>query len=367
MDNAQAMPNISQKLTNYSYPLCRLLCIFTPGYYILVTSAGNCHNIFPGPVSCPAGLSRFLLMRMRLMLNYLNPVYFSCLIALLLVGLSCPPGAYGQPLQAPARLVLGQPALVKWLPAETSGENPAMWFMDRNFPLYQLAGNKGWVGIIGVDLRAEPGQYMLKLERDGQMLAGQNITVRVNEAAGTRNITVEEKYVSPSERELERINRETRRQLEVYQLNTAPWRWGQGLNKPLESAIVGRFGRSSIINGQPRAPHGGVDLRGSIGAPVQAPAPGRVALTLDSYFSGLMVLLDHGQGLISGYRHLSEIMVKEGDMVIQGQIIGRVGASGRVTGPHLHFDIHLKNATIDPLEFVRLSREMAKLILGNNR
>jgi murein DD-endopeptidase MepM/ murein hydrolase activator NlpD len=294
---------------------------------------------------------------------FVFPVCFLGVMALLLGG---PPLVYAQTLQAPASLNLGQPALIRL--AESGPEKaPELWFMERNFPLYPLAGHKGWVGIIGADLRAAPGQYRLQIERDGRILAEREIAVKADETAGTRNITVAEKYASPPEQTLERIRNETRRQVEIYQLNTAPWHWGQGLERPLDSVVVGRFGRSSIVNGQARAPHGGVDLRGSIGTPVRAPAPGRVALTIDSYFSGLMVLLDHGQGLISGYRHLSEIAVKEGDLVKQGQVIGRVGASGRVTGPHLHFDVHLKNATIDPLEFIRLSREMAEAMQGNNQ
>jgi murein DD-endopeptidase MepM/ murein hydrolase activator NlpD len=287
--------------------------------------------------------------------------FFAILPAVMLMGTH---SAQAGPLQAPASLFPGQPALVK-LALPGPGQTPELWFMERNFPLHPLPDNQGWVGIIGADLRAEPGQYVLQLERDGHILARQNIMVRANPAAGTRNIQVEEKYVSPPEQVMERIKHESQKQIEIYQLDSSPWLWLKGLDKPLNSAVVGKFGRSSIINGQPRAPHGGVDLRGATGTPVKAPAPGRVALTMDSYFNGLMILLDHGQGLVSGYRHLSEIMVKEGDLVTPGQVIGRVGASGRVTGPHLHFDIHLKNATVDPLEFVRLSREMAKLIQGN--
>jgi murein DD-endopeptidase MepM/ murein hydrolase activator NlpD len=291
----------------------------------------------------------------------MKPAYFfSVLPLVMLLGAG---SAQAGPLQAPARLFLGQPALVKLaLPGNAPEKAPQLWFMERNFPLHSLPGNQGWVGIIGADLRAQPGQYVLRVEQEGRVLARHNIAVSADAAAGVRNIKVEEKYASPPAQVMERINLESQKQMEIYQLDGSGWQWAHGLNKPLDSAVVGKFGRGSIINGQIRAPHGGVDLRGATGAPVQAPASGRVVLTMDSYFSGLMILLDHGQGLISGYRHLSAMLVKEGGLVTQGQIIGRVGASGRVTGPHLHFDIHLKNAVLDPLEFIRLSREMAELI-----
>jgi murein DD-endopeptidase MepM/ murein hydrolase activator NlpD len=270
-------------------------------------------------------------------------------------------------LQVPSRLEAGQAALVKFLqPVHLGSLPPAILFMDREFPLYPLAGNKGWAGIIGADLRARPGEYILSLRQGDQIMARRKLVLAAR-SAGARNIQVDDKYAAPPDQAGERIKDESRRQNEVYLLNTSPVFWANGLLMPLNSRVVGKFGRSSIVNGQPRSPHGGVDLRGAPGTIVKCPAQGRVALTMDSYFSGLLVLVDHGQGLISGYRHLSEIMVNEGDMLAQGQIIGRVGATGRVTGPHLHFDIHLKNATIDPLEFVRLSRELAALIQGKSQ
>ncbi|MDR1396170.1 MAG: M23 family metallopeptidase [Desulfarculales bacterium] len=270
-------------------------------------------------------------------------------------------------LQAPSRLEAGDPALVKFLlPVKPGSVPPVMLFMEREFPIYPLADNQGWAGIIGADLRAEPGEYILSLRQTDQILARRNIVVAAR-SGGARDIRVDDKYVSPPDQVIERIKAESQRQNDVYLLNTSPVFWTDGLLTPLNSAVVGKFGRSSIINGQPRSPHGGVDLRGAPGTAVKCPAEGRVVLAMDTYFSGLLVLLDHGQGLISGYRHLSKILVNEGDMLTQGQIIGLVGATGRVTGPHLHFDIHLKNATIDPLKFVRLSLELAALIQDKNR
>jgi len=128
--------------------------------------------------------------------------------------------------------------------------------------------------------------------------------------------------------------------------------------------VTGPFGRRTLVNGQPRQPHGGVDLRGAQGSPVRAPAAGVVALVQDSYFGGLTLLIDHGLGVISGYRHLSACLVRPGQKVSRGQVIARVGRSGRVTGPHLHFDVHVSGARVDPLAWLQTTRTLAALRAG---
>jgi murein DD-endopeptidase MepM/ murein hydrolase activator NlpD len=121
------------------------------------------------------------------------------------------------------------------------------------------------------------------------------------------------------------------------------------LSPPLaELPKGGRFGSRRVFNGEPRAPHGGADYPAVIGTPVLAAADGRVALSGDHFFGGNSVYLDHGGGLVSSYMHLSRIDVKQGDEVKRGEVIGAVGATGRVTGPHLHFAVRWHGARIDP-------------------
>jgi murein DD-endopeptidase MepM/ murein hydrolase activator NlpD len=165
----------------------------------------------------------------------------------------------------------------------------------------------------------------------------------------TESLTgVEEKYVSPPAAELQRIEREQRETAAVFARAT-PRRFELPLGAPL--AVLpegGRFGSRRIFNGQARSPHGGTDFKAAPGTVVFAPADGVVALAAGQYFAGNAVYLDHGDGLVTMSFHLSALLVKNGETVKRGQPIGKVGATGRVTGPHLHFGARWRGAKIDP-------------------
>ena len=122
---------------------------------------------------------------------------------------------------------------------------------------------------------------------------------------------------------------------------------------------MSRFGTRSIFNGQARNPHSGADFMSPAGTPIQAPNAGRVALARDLYFSGNTIVIDHGLGVFSLLAHLSAFDVREGDTVAAGQVVGRVGATGRVTGPHLHWAVRVADARIDPLALLALLGEPA--------
>ncbi len=165
----------------------------------------------------------------------------------------------------------------------------------------------------------------------------------------TESLTgVEEKYVSPPAAELARIEREQRETAAVFARAT-PRQFTLPLGAPL--AVLpegGRFGSRRIFNGEARSPHGGTDFKAAPGTVVFAAADGVVALAAGQYFAGNAVYLDHGDGLITMSFHLSAILVKPGEAVKRGQPIGKVGATGRVTGPHLHFGARWRGAKIDP-------------------
>lgn len=283
-------------------------------------------------------------------------------VLLLSFFLMCPLTARAADLAAPSEMAVGQSALVR-VDNTAPGHSLEFIFQERAFTAFARPGG-GYAGIIAADLKTEAGEYILKVVADGRVVAQQPVKVKTHDY-GTRNITVEQKYVEPDEAVMERIVRENKIQLEIYNTPSPERYWQGGFIRPLDSAVVGKFGRRSIINGEPRSPHGGVDLRGAVGAPVKAPAAGRVVLIMDSYFSGNMVLIDHGQGLISGYRHLSKVSVSQGQMLKAGQVLGLVGATGRVTGPHLHFDIRLMGAVIDPLAFIDLSQALGRALQEN--
>jgi len=165
----------------------------------------------------------------------------------------------------------------------------------------------------------------------------------------TESLTgVEEKYVSPPAAEMARIEREQRETAAVF-ARVTPRQFELPLGAPL--AVLpegGRFGSRRIFNGEARSPHGGTDFKAAPGTVVFAPADGVVALAAAQYFAGNAVYLDHGDGLVTMSFHLSALLVKNGETVKRGQPIGRVGATGRVTGPHLHFGARWRGAKVDP-------------------
>src|SRR5690606_30907835 len=133
--------------------------------------------------------------------------------------------------------------------------------------------------------------------------------------------------------------------------------WHGSVALPVAGRPSSNFGLRSVYNGQPRSPHGGVDFSSPTGTPVRAPAGGRVALAEDLYFTGQTVILDHGLGLFSVLAHLSAMQVEQGSLVDGGTVVGRVGATGRVTGPHLHWGIRLHGARVDPISLIVASSQ----------
>jgi murein DD-endopeptidase MepM/ murein hydrolase activator NlpD len=125
-----------------------------------------------------------------------------------------------------------------------------------------------------------------------------------------------------------------------------------GFSVPVHGRLSSRFGLRRFFNGQPRNPHSGVDLAAPAGTPVKAPASARVIDTGEYYYNGKTVFLDHGQGLLSAYFHLSQTKVRPGQQLRRGEVIGTVGATGRATGPHLHWSVYLNGAQVDPALFV---------------
>lgn len=154
--------------------------------------------------------------------------------------------------------------------------------------------------------------------------------------------------VNPSEADLARIRAERERLIAVRRTDTPGARFADGFAWPARGRISGIYGSQRILNGQPRAPHLGLDIALPTGTPCHATAPGRVLLAADLFFNGNMVILDHGHGVMSGYSHLHRIAVREGQEVARGEAVGEIGATGRVTGPHLHFDIAWFATIVDP-------------------
>lgn len=286
----------------------------------------------------------------------MRPLGYGLLAAALLLALSASGWAATVQVE-PKPLALGQPALVRACLARGVQQARAE-FLGRSTALSQ--GRDGcWYGAVAADLQAPLGRPVLRIKADGRQVAAARIRL-FRADRGLRRITVDPKYLKLTPEALARYKREKALLQEAFNTFTPRRLWHGAFQRPLSGKLISAFGRRSVINGQERSPHGGVDLRGARGTPVRAAAAGRVVLVLDTYFGGLSILLDHGQGLLSRYLHLSAAQVKQGQMVQKGQIIGKVGASGRVTGPHLDFGIKLAGARVDPLAWIEVSRRLSR-------
>ena len=211
--------------------------------------------------------------------------------------------------------------------------------------------------LIGVDLTVDAGAHPVTVRAEGADggVDERTYTLEVEpKQFPTRELTVNPSFVDPPAEVIERIQREARQLAAIFPVASPERLWSGGFLRPVPGAATSAFGRRSVFNGQPRSPHSGADFRAAEGTPIRAPNDGVVVLAADLYFSGNVVILDHGWGLYSYFAHLSAIDVAEGDRVSQGASVGKVGATGRVTGPHLHWTVRLNDARVDPVALMEL-------------
>ncbi len=238
--------------------------------------------------------------------------------------------------------------------AEVRGE-----WGGRSVPLWsENASENQRKGLLAVDLEKAPGEYELKLT--GQTAGGEKVscstmvTVRKGQFA-TEKLQVGKQFVEPSPEQIKRADEERQKLRDIFEHVTPERLWDGKFRIPLDGVTTGsNFGRRRILNGNPGSPHGGADLPGATGTPVHSAQRGQVVLAEGLFFGGNTVVVDHGLGIYTFYGHLSEIDVKVGDPVEAGAVLGKVGATGRVTGPHLHWGLTVERARVNPLQLVKL-------------
>ena len=229
---------------------------------------------------------------------------------------------------------------------------------DRNIHPPSPNGNARRVILwIGIDLEQTPGPLAIRAEagdESGHPLVGQGSLWVVDARFPVQRLTVPHPFVHLDSATLERVNREKAIMDGLWQVATPAQLWRDPFRSPVEGAgPASGFGVRRIINGEPRAPHTGVDFAAAQGTPVLAANAGVVALVADQFFSGTSVVLDHGLGLYTMYFHLQDNLVQTGQRVESGQIIAHVGSTGRATGPHLHWGARLDQARIDPRDLLQ--------------
>ena len=204
-----------------------------------------------------------------------------------------------------------------------------------------------WIAIVGIPLTVKAGQQLLDVN-------GQTHSFRVDPRTyREQHITLKnQRQVNPNPDDLKRIERELDEQTRAYRQFSQRQPSNLLFDKPVNGPLSSPFGLRRFFNGEERNPHSGLDFAAKTGTPIKAPAAGTVILTGNYFFNGNTVFVDHGQGLISMFCHLSQIDVKVGDELPRGAVLGKVGSTGRATGPHLHWNVSLNDARIDPSIFI---------------
>ena len=224
------------------------------------------------------------------------------------------------------------------------------------FPETRQGEPKGFVGLLGIDMQEEPGTHELAIQiTDGQH--GRSLSYRVlvlKEQFRVEHLKLPKDKVDLDPQGLARWKGEQEQVKAALAADSPMKLWQPSFVEPVSGKRTGIFGSVRIMNGQARNPHNGEDIGAPMGTDVLATNDGVVRLTVDHIFSGKGVYVDHGLGFYSMYFHLSEVSVKEGDLVKAGQVVGKVGATGRATGPHLHWGVKLNGARVNPYALLDL-------------
>lgn len=220
---------------------------------------------------------------------------------------------------------------------------PQAYYRKQQVMVLPQDNNGHWKAVVGIPLSTKAGTQKIQLS-DGNNL---NFDV-ADKKYKEQHIQIKNKRkVNPEALDMKRINKEKKLMVSAFK----HWQDSPGvarLKLPTQGPYSSPFGLKRFFNGQPRNPHSGLDIAAPAGTAIKAPAPAQVVVTGDFFFNGNTVMLDHGQGLVSMYCHLSNIEVEQGQLVNADQVIGKVGSTGRATGPHLHWSISLNNVRIDP-------------------
>jgi hypothetical protein len=236
-------------------------------------------------------------------------------------------------------------------------EEMAVRAFNRDLRAFRTDDNS-WCVIVGIDLDVQPGRHTVTIRPGAPLHSSIAHTLTVQpKAFPTRRLTVDEAFVNPPAAVMRRIEDEAARLSQIWKSSAGTRLWTDTFVRPVTDPANSRFGSRSILNGQPRSPHGGADFASPSGTPVRSPNAGHVVLAGDLYYTGGTVVVDHGLGLVSLFAHLSRVDVKEGQSVERGVVLGAVGATGRVTGPHLHWTLRAQGARVDPLSLVAVLGE----------
>ncbi len=225
----------------------------------------------------------------------------------------------------------------------------------RDEVLYLYPDPEGAVTLLPVSLDVPAGDYPLVaalVDLQGRTTAAE-LTLHVDyKKRPKEELTLPERMVTPVQKDVIRINRESDLLNDKYELRSS--RLWTVFERPVDDPVSSVFGKRRVMNGKPKSPHSGTDFRSPAGTPVRSISSGRVVLVSDLFYTGQTVVVDHGEGLLSVYAHLSKILVEENHELQAGDVLGKVGSTGRSTGAHLHLTVRLLGERIDPLALLAI-------------
>ena len=259
----------------------------------------------------------------------------------------------------PAKLVNGAPVFFQ---AKTPAKLEALTgtWLGHQLTFSYDPSTKTWFALGGISFETEPGKYTLELKGEGKTsqtpvsFSHPFVVGRANYPKIKVELAVEKKFTEPSPEQVKQIDEDQKTKQEYLNRVTPDREWAGKFSAPAEAAISDVYGSQRIFNGKAQRPHYGLDFRVPTGTPVAAMNSGTVLLARFLYFEGNCVFLDHGQGLLTLYFHMSELKVKEGDAVKRGQELGLSGGTGRATGPHLHVAVRWQGTYVDPAKLLQL-------------
>jgi murein DD-endopeptidase MepM/ murein hydrolase activator NlpD len=257
----------------------------------------------------------------------------------------------------PVRVVNGAPVLLRVKTAKPVQTLSGKW-LDHEISFTFDAGQKAWFALAGSSQETKPGTYPIELNAEDK--SGRTITYRQGIKVLRQRypkvtvLKVPGRYTAPDPEQLRVIARDKEIKAEAFKSLTPEREWKGSFQRPVTAEISDVFGVQRVFNGSVQSTHQGLDFRVPTGTPVSAVNSGTVILAQSLYFEGTCIVIDHGQGLLTLYLHLSEMSVKAGDHVAKGQPIGRSGGTGRATGPHLHLAVRWQGVYLNPAGLLAL-------------
>jgi murein DD-endopeptidase MepM/ murein hydrolase activator NlpD len=296
---------------------------------------------------------------------------YHCRLLLAFLLLAVPPFVRSEPGRTATTARAPRSWAIVWQPAQVVNGSPVVFEVTAPARLTALSGKwlehevffsydaaaKAWYGFAGVSLETRPGPYTLELRgttaRTQEISFSKKFTVRAAKYPSVA-VTVAKKYTEPSKEQLARIQEDKSVKQDVFQHTDPAREWSGRFRAPVSASVSDVFGTRRTFNGKTQSLHQGLDYAVPTGTPVSAANAGTVLLAGPLYFEGNCVVLDHGQGLLTLYLHLSEIKVKQGERIEAGQPIGLSGGTGRATGPHLHLAVRWQGVYLNPATLLTL-------------